>query len=85
MITATPLLNALNEAQRELLQLFAGGLTEPQMQELRRLLLDFKFRRVTALADQFADDRGWGTSEMAEDAQTIQRRPYRPEPPLASA
>jgi hypothetical protein len=50
---------SLNPAQLELLQIFAGGLTEEQMIELRRILLDFKFRRVTALADKFVDEQGW--------------------------
>ena len=67
----------LNPAQLELLQLFAGGMTEDQMAELRRILLDFKFRRVTALADQVADEKGWDSEDIAQDAKTINRRPYR--------
>ena len=67
----------LNPAQLELLQLFAGGLTEEQLAELRRILLDFKFRRVTALADQFVDEKGWTSEDIARDAQAIERKPYR--------
>lgn len=67
-------LNALTEAQRELLQLFAGGLTDEQMKELRRILLDFKFNRVTALADKYVDERGWTSEDIAKDAQAITRR-----------
>lgn len=66
----------LNTAQLELLQLFAGGLNEEQLAELRRILLDFKFRRVTALADQFVDEKGWSSDDIARDATSIQRRPY---------
>jgi hypothetical protein len=66
-------LNSLNEAQRELLQLFAGGLTEEQLKELRRILLDFKFKRVTALADKFVDERGWTSDDITQDAQVITR------------
>ena len=72
----------LNSAQLELLQLFAGGLTEEQLAELRRILLDFKFRRVTTLADQFADERGWNSEDIAQDAKTIKRRPYRRQKPI---
>ncbi len=55
-MTSPPVsLNTLNDAQRELLQLFAGGLTDEQIKELRRILLDFKFKRITALADKFVD------------------------------
>lgn len=66
----------LNPAQLELLQLFAGGLDEAQLAELRRILLDFKFRRVTALADQYVDEKGWASDDIARDATSIQRRPY---------
>lgn len=68
---------SLNPAQLELLQLFAGGLTEEQMSELRRILLDFKFSRVTDLADKFVDEKGWDSEGIAKDAQGIKRRAYR--------
>lgn len=79
MTASNPVFPAqLNPAQLELLQLFAGGLTDAQLDELRRILLDFKFRRVTALADQFVDEKGWTSKDIAEDARHIERRPYRP-------
>ena len=46
---------SLNPAQLELLQLFASGLTDEQLSELRRILLDFKFRREKTLSDKFVD------------------------------
>jgi hypothetical protein len=67
----------LNTAQLELLQLFAGGLSDDQLDELRRILLDFKLRRVTALADKFVDEKGWTSKDIAKDAKSIERRPYR--------
>jgi hypothetical protein len=72
-----PFTSQLNPAQLELLQLFAGGLSEEQLSELRHILLDFKFRRVTELADKFADDKGWTSKDIAKDAKAITRRPYR--------
>lgn len=74
--SAQSLPTSFNPAQLELLQLFAGGLTEEQMSELRRILLDFKFRRVTALADKFVDEKGWNSESIAKDARKIKRRPY---------
>ncbi|MBK9017169.1 MAG: hypothetical protein IPM82_25650 [Saprospiraceae bacterium] len=53
-----------------------AGLNEEQLAELRRILLDFKFRRVTALADQFVDEKGWTSEDIAGDATSLQRRPY---------
>jgi hypothetical protein len=58
---------SLNPAQLELLQLFAGGLTDEQIIELRRILLDFKFRRVSALADQFVDEKGWNSEDITQN------------------
>ncbi len=72
-MTSSLSINNLNDAQRELLQLFAGGLSEEQMKELRRLLLDFKFKRVTELADKFVDERNWTSDDIAKDAQDITR------------
>ncbi len=74
-MTSSPVsVNTLNDAQRELLQLFAGGLTDEQIKELRRILLDFKFKRITALADKFVDEREWTSEDIAQDAQAITRR-----------
>ena len=72
-MTSSLSITNLNDAQRELLQLFAGGLSEEQMKELRRLLLDFKFKRVTELADKFVDERNWTSDDIAKDAQDITR------------
>jgi hypothetical protein len=76
-MTSSISLNALNEAQREILQFFAGGLSDEQLKELRRILLDFKFKRVTILADKYVDEQGWTSDDIAKDAQNITRRSRR--------
>ena len=73
-MVSTTFPTSLNEAQLELLQLFAGGLSDEQLSELRRILLDFKFRRVTELADKFVDERQWTSEDIVKDAQNIERR-----------
>lgn len=78
MLDDSRLLTKLNDAQLELLQLFAGGLTNEQLIELRSILLDFKFRRVTELADDYVDKMGWTSEDISKDAQSIERRPYHP-------
>ena len=69
-------LSQLNPAQLELLQLFAGGLTDEQLADLKRTLLDFKFKRITSLADQFATDKNWDSDDTAAEAIDSQRRTY---------
>ena len=76
-MAATTLAQPFNDAQLELMQLFAGGLSDEQMQDLRRILLDFKFRRVTDLADKFVDEKKWTSEDIARDAEEIVRTSYR--------
>ena len=76
-MAATTLTQPFNDAQLELMQLFAGGLSDEQMRDLRRILLDFKFRRVTDLADKFVDQKKWASEDIAKDAEVIVRTPYR--------
>jgi hypothetical protein len=76
-MATTILTQPFNAAQLELMQLFAGGLTDEQMRDLRRILLDFKFRRATDLADKFVDERAWTSDDIAKDAENILRTTYR--------
>ena len=75
-MAATTLTQPFNDAQLELMQLFAGGLSDEQMRDLRRILLDFKFRRVTDLADKFVDQKKWSSEDIAKDAEVILRTSY---------
>lgn len=68
-----------NAAQQELLQLFAVGLSDEELRELKQILLDFKFRRVTALADKVWDEKGWNDETVEKILQTRMRTPYKKE------
>ena len=68
-----------NAAQQELLQLFAAGLSDEELRELKQILLDFKFRRVTALADKVWDENGWDDETVEKMLQTHVRTPYKKE------
>ncbi len=68
-----------NAAQQELLQLFAVGLSDEEFQELKQILLDFKFRRVTALADKIWDEKGWNDETVEKMLQAHLRTPYKKE------
>jgi len=68
-----------NTDQQELLQLFAVGLSDEEMRELKQILLDFKFRRVTALADKIWDEKGWNEETVEKMLQTHMRTPYKKE------
>ena len=66
-----------NAAQQELLQLFAAGLSEEELRELKEILLDFKFRRVTALADKVWEEKGWSDETVGKVMETHLRTPYK--------
>lgn len=65
-----------NAAQLEILQLFAEGIDEKELALLRQILIDFKFNRVTALADKILDEKGWSAQDLAKNAIKVQRTPY---------
>jgi hypothetical protein len=66
-----------NTAQIEILRLFAEGVNEEELTQLRQILIDFKFNRVTALADKILDEKGWSAQDLAKNAQKMERTPYR--------
>lgn len=63
-----------SNAQLELLKLFSTELTE---QELKRILLAFKFKRVTEMADKVWDEKGWTNEDMEKLLHTHLRTPYK--------
>ncbi len=65
-----------NAAQLEILQLFAEGIDEKELALLRQILIDFKFNRVTALADKILDEKGWSAQDLAKNALKVPRTPY---------
>ena len=66
-----------NAAQLEIIQLFAEGVNDDELTRLRQILIDFKFNRVTALADKIIDAKGWLSADIANKAIKIKRTPYK--------
>ena len=76
MVSTATFPTAFNTAQLEILQLFAEGVDEKELALLRQILIDFKFNRVTALADKILDEKGWSAQDLAKKARKIERTPY---------
>jgi hypothetical protein len=76
MVSTTTFPTPFNTAQLEILQLFAEGIDEKELALLRQILIDFKFNRVTALADKILDEKGWSAQDLAKNARKIERTPY---------
>lgn len=62
--------NTLSNAQLEILKLMADNLSEAELEDLKKLLLAFKLRRVTLLADQIWEEKGWSQETMNQFLET---------------
>jgi hypothetical protein len=62
-----------NNAQLELLKLFSNDLKEAELKELKQILLEFKFRRVTKMVDEIWDEKGWTEETMNMFLNTHER------------
>ena len=64
---------SLNNAQLEILKLFAADLSEEELQDLRRLLIDFRYHRLQQAIDRLNPSKekieAWGKGH--------DRTPYR--------
>lgn len=76
-MTSAAIHTPFNTAQLELLKLFAEGVNEQEMTELKRILLDFKFKRVSDLADKIIDEKGWSAKEIAVKALEMKRSTHK--------
>lgn len=74
------MVSALNEAQRTLLELLAEPLTEQDLEQLRTILVQFRYRRLQNLLNAQWDERGWAQETMDKWYQEHNRTPYRLQP-----
>lgn len=66
-----------SEAQIELLALFKMKLNQSDMQELRQLLLAFKFRKLQDTIEQVVDEKGYTSDDFDAMQQQHNRTPYK--------
>jgi hypothetical protein len=71
------LTNPLNTAQVEVLQLLAGGLSEEELGELRRILRTFKFKLISERAAKIAAAKGWTKEDIDAISYGHRRTPYK--------
>lgn len=65
------------EAQLELLSLFNTTLTQSDMQELRRLLLDFKFRKLQNMIEEVSDEKNYTKEKLKKMGSEHNRTSYK--------
>jgi hypothetical protein len=68
----------LNELQISLLRL-SENLSEQELLELRKRIIDYKAKRLVQLADKVWDEKGWTEETMQGFLKTHMRTPYKPD------
>ncbi|MCK6692884.1 MAG: hypothetical protein L6Q97_12355 [Thermoanaerobaculia bacterium] len=66
-----------NEAQLEILKLFSQGLTEAQLEELRRVLIAFRFKLLDAHVEQVVERKGLTIEQVNKTSWSHRRTPYK--------
>jgi hypothetical protein len=66
-----------NDIQLELLKLFTTGISNTELKELKQILVDYKFRRVTEMAERIRKERGWTAEDVENLSKEHHRTPYK--------
>lgn len=66
----------LTKAQQEILALFSEKLSDEEMEELRRWLLEFRYRRLQKTLAKVADDNSWTEKTFEKWSYAKFRKPY---------
>lgn len=67
----------LTEAQLEILALFSEKLSEEEVKELKKWLLEFRYRRLQKSIDKVAEEAGWTEKTFETWGETKFRKPYK--------
>ena len=65
-----------NAAQVEILKLFSQGLTDEQMEELRRTLIAFRFKLLDEYVEQVVEQKGLTTEQINQASWEHRRTSY---------
>ena len=67
---------ALNEAQLSVLQLLAEPLTPEELEELRKMLLKFRYDRLQRMLEKQRQENNWTQETLDEWYAEHHRTPY---------
>ncbi len=72
-----------NPAQVEILKLFSQGLTDAQTEDLRRILIAFRFKLLDEHVERVAEQKGLTREQVNAAAQGHRRTVYRSKKQIA--
>jgi hypothetical protein len=67
----------LNIVQVEILNLFSQGLTNEQTEDLRRILIAFRFKLLDEAVSKFVEEKGLTVEQINGFSQEHNRIPYK--------
>ncbi|MCF8247035.1 MAG: hypothetical protein K9J37_18830 [Saprospiraceae bacterium] len=69
--------NSLNNAQRTLLELLSEPLTEAELEQLRSMLVQFRYQRLQQMMNAQWEEKGWTQATLDQWYKEHNRTPYR--------
>lgn len=75
---ALPIQMPLNDLQLEILILFSRELDENDLLAIKRLIVKYLAEKVTRMADEVWEEKGWTNEDMEAMLNMHQRTPYDP-------
>lgn len=73
-----PPLTTLNPHQLEILKLFSRDMEDNDLIEIKRLIVRYLADKVTRMADEVWEEKGWTNDDMQRLLHTHKRTPYNP-------
>ena len=71
------MVTSLNNAQRTLLELLAEPLSKEDIEQLRAMLVQFRYRRLQNMLNEQWDEKGWTQETMDKWYREHHRTPYK--------
>jgi hypothetical protein len=68
----------LNNAQLEILKLFSRELDEQDLLAIKRMIVKYLADKVTKMADEVWEEKGWTNEDMDRMLHLHERTPYNP-------
>ena len=69
--------SSLSNVQLELLKLFADNVPESELLEIKKILVEWRFRKLKDAANKVWDEKGWTAEDMEKLLQGHERTPYK--------
>ena len=78
-MSSSPQSAGLNRHQLEILKLFTREMDDHDLVEIKRLIVRYLAQKITRMADDIWEEKGWTDDDMERLLKEHNRTPYNPE------